>query len=249
MGLGSSLRYGSFGQSAFTPRFARYSDRFVPGNEISTPALFSGSWLSPTPTQRIQRGTRGRGPQLHSTGIFRRRQHERAQPGTNSFIHLLAATGSGAIFQEQIESLLREDQETYEELMADGEKNGQGGSHRGTFPVESPSLSEHLPALRGDPRVNFRLRSPQALFFANHEALVEWLEPKAGNLAEWLLIRDDPQLVAEEAYLTVLSRLPTEEEIALTKQHLDMLRGEERPAAITELLWSLAASAEFRLNH
>ena len=58
----------------------------------------------------------------------------------------------------------------------------------------------------------------------------------------------DPRLVTEEAYLAILTRAPIEDEIAAASAHLEV-RGSDRPAAVTELLWSLVASAEFRLNH
>jgi hypothetical protein len=162
------------------------------------------------------------------------------------FYSLLTATRSEAIFEEQIESLLREDAETYEELMADGEKIAQARiGERGRRVAEFIGAFSSTP---GRPEGEFQATLPQALFLANHEALFEWLEPKNGNLAEWLLIRDDPQLVTEEAYLAILSRLPTAEEVALTKQLFES-RGDKRIAALTEFLWSLVASAEFRLNH
>jgi hypothetical protein len=57
----------------------------------------------------------------------------------------------------------------------------------------------------------------------------------------------DPDAVAEELFLSVLSRRPTAEE----KQDVaDSLRGAtDRGAVLRELVWALVASAEFRFNH
>ena len=162
------------------------------------------------------------------------------------FASLLTATSSDEVFQHQIESLLRQDAETYEELMADGEKMAKARTGERTRRVTE--FVGTFASTAGRPEGEFQASLPQALFLANHDALVEWLEPKSGNLANWLLARDDPHLIAEDAYLAILSRAPNADEIAAVTAHLEA-RGDDRPAAVTELLWSLVASAEFRLNH
>ncbi|MFT4560011.1 MAG: hypothetical protein ACI92S_005408, partial [Planctomycetaceae bacterium] len=44
------------------------------------------------------------------------------------------------------------------------------------------------------------------------------------------------------------SRLPGEDERTLVKEHLEAGKA-DRPKAVSALVWSLLASAEFRLNH
>jgi hypothetical protein len=57
----------------------------------------------------------------------------------------------------------------------------------------------------------------------------------------------DPDAVAEELFLSVLSRKPTADE---KKDVADALRGAaDRGAVLRELVWALVASAEFRFNH
>ena len=57
----------------------------------------------------------------------------------------------------------------------------------------------------------------------------------------------DPDSVAEELFLSVLSRRPTAEE---KKDVADALRSAtDRGAVLRELVWALVASAEFRFNH
>jgi hypothetical protein len=54
--------------------------------------------------------------------------------------------------------------------------------------------------------------------------------------------------IAEELYLSILTRLPTADE---RKETADYLKGRttDRAAALQELAWALLASAEFRFNH
>lgn len=87
----------------------------------------------------------------------------------------------------------------------------------------------------------------QALFLSNNATFKGWVSPRGNNLAARLTTMKDEQ-VAEEAYLSVLTRQPTADEKALIQ---DYLKGKvkERPAAISEVIWALVTSAEFRFNH
>ena len=75
-----------------------------------------------------------------------------------------------------------------------------------------------------------------------------WLAPRPGNLSDRLAQLKEADGVAEELYLSVLTRLPTDEE---RKEVADFLTGRtaDRAAALQELAWALLASAEFRFNH
>jgi hypothetical protein len=115
----------------------------------------------------------------------------------------------------------------------------------------SPSLGPFLNQFAGaagqpqdasDPTVH------QALFLSNGEPVQSWLAPSGTNLTARLAALADPGAVAEELYLSVLSRRPTEEERAEVAQYLES-RKDQRPAALKELAWSLLASSEFRFNH
>ena len=58
----------------------------------------------------------------------------------------------------------------------------------------------------------------------------------------------DTRALVEELYLSVLTRLPSEQE---GKEVADYLarRGANRVAALQEIAWALLTSAEFRFNH
>jgi hypothetical protein len=103
-------------------------------------------------------------------------------------------------------------------------------------------------ARAGQSQDNFEATLDQALFLSNSKLVRGWLAPRAGNLTDRLATIKESNAVAEELYLSVLTRMPTDED---RKEVADYLRGHaaDRPAALRELAWALLASAEFRFNH
>ena len=69
-----------------------------------------------------------------------------------------------------------------------------------------------------------------------------------GNLADRLTKIEEPSQLAEELYLSTLTRLPTEEERNDVAEHLKD-RSADRAVAVGELVWALLSSNEFRFNH
>jgi hypothetical protein len=102
----------------------------------------------------------------------------------------------------------------------------------------------------GDPSSNqdFEATLEQALFLRNGELVRGWLAPKGGNLTDRLSRLTDAGAFAEELYLSVLSRRPTEAEQAVVAEHLAR-HAADRAVAVQELCWALLTSAEFRFNH
>lgn len=99
----------------------------------------------------------------------------------------------------------------------------------------------------GQPQDDFFATPDQALFLANGGNVRSWIVPGT-PLYERLNAQTDPKLLADEMYLSVLTRRPTEPEIAAVMNYLTA-RPNERPAVIQEMLWALLASAEFRFQH
>jgi len=95
---------------------------------------------------------------------------------------------------------------------------------------------------------NFQATLDQALFVANGKVLRAWLQPRAGNLADRLAKLKKADEVADELYLSVLTRRPSDEEKREIGNYLKT-RGDNRAAALQDLAWALLASAEFRFNH
>jgi hypothetical protein len=82
----------------------------------------------------------------------------------------------------------------------------------------------------------------------NDPTLLAWIKPEGENLAARLLKQGDAAALADELYLSVLSRPPSDEEKAEVASFL-AARGGRREKAVTSLIWSLLASSEFCVNH
>ncbi len=95
---------------------------------------------------------------------------------------------------------------------------------------------------------DFQSTLDQTLFVTNGALLRGWLAPRPGNLVARLAALKGTDMVAEELYLSVLTRRPSAEE---SKEIAAYLRGRDgdRTAALQEAAWALLASAEFRFNH
>ncbi len=88
----------------------------------------------------------------------------------------------------------------------------------------------------------------QALFLLNGKVLQGWLRPQGENLTGRLNQIDNPRKTAAELFRSVLSRLPTQQEVRDVVSYLED-RKQDQPAALQELAWVLLSSAEFRFNH
>jgi hypothetical protein len=113
------------------------------------------------------------------------------------------------------------------------------------------ALAEFLKAFANparEPEMEFRSSVKAALFMSNSELVVSWLEPKDGNLTDRLTKLADAKQLADELYLSVLTRLPSEEESSAVTAYLAK-RADNRAQAIKNLAWSLLASTEFCVNH
>jgi hypothetical protein len=95
---------------------------------------------------------------------------------------------------------------------------------------------------------SFQTTLDQTLFLTNGALLRTWLAPRKGNLTDRLASLATTDAVAEELYLSVMTREPSAEE---RKDIADYLkdRTRDRGAALQEIAWALVASAEFRFNH
>lgn len=103
----------------------------------------------------------------------------------------------------------------------------------------------------GRPPEGFVSTADQVLFLANDPAIVGFVRPKAGNLADRLLKlpADNPRQIAEELFLSTLTRRPTNADVEDVTAYLAGTTAEARSAAIQELIWAAISSSEFRFNH
>jgi hypothetical protein len=103
------------------------------------------------------------------------------------------------------------------------------------LPAREPEV-EHAPSVKA------------ALFLLNDNVVLSWLKPREGNLADRLMKLDDVGKLAEELYLSVVTRLPEAEEQMLVAEHLAK-HGDGRDKAVGQLIWALLASNEFGVGH
>lgn len=122
--------------------------------------------------------------------------------------------------------------------------------------LELPPSFEEVKALwmltyaepAGTPEVDFVPGLNKALFLMNDRMIQDWLKPKQGNLVERLTKLKTPEAIAEELYLSMLSRLPEADETVTVSEYLHK-NEKRRNAALGDLAWALLTSTEFRLNH
>lgn len=97
------------------------------------------------------------------------------------------------------------------------------------------------------PGQDFGATVNQALFFGNGGVVERWLNPEGSNLTARLVAMTDSGKLAEEMYLSVLTRPATDSE---RKEVAAYLQGRtDRVAAVQEMVWALMSSSEFRFNH
>lgn len=107
---------------------------------------------------------------------------------------------------------------------------------------------QYYAAGAGQPQGDFFATADQALFAGNSGYIVGWVTPTSGNVTEKMANEPDPNNAADELYMTILSRPPTEAEKATVAQVLSS-RSADKAVAAQELAWGLLNSAEFRFNH
>ncbi len=103
-------------------------------------------------------------------------------------------------------------------------------------------------AAAGQPQGDFFATADQALFAANGGSMNSWVAPAAGNVTDRIIKQNDPRVAADELYLSLFTRLPTEVERTDVVKYLKG-RDKDKGAAAQELIWALLNSAEFRFNH
>jgi hypothetical protein len=99
-----------------------------------------------------------------------------------------------------------------------------------------------------EPEVGHNPTVKAALFFLNDATVLGWMKPEGENLAARLIRHSDASALADELYVAVLSRPPSEEERRDVIEFL-VARSDRRERAITNLIWGLLASNEFGVNH
>lgn len=166
------------------------------------------------------------------------------------FESLLIGTQSAGVLEQQIDEALAEIEEGASAEQSEPEEPNPEKAAEARAAERLRRVAEFVTvfgSVPGQPEGEFSASLPQALFLANSETVSEWIPPGPDNLATVLLATDDQQTLTEQLYLSTLSRLPTADELELVGEFLG--ENDDRSKAITALIWSQLASAEFRLNH
>lgn len=87
----------------------------------------------------------------------------------------------------------------------------------------------------------------QTLFVKHGGHVRNLIAPRTGSLVERAAKLAEPSLVAEELFLTVFSRLPSDDERRDIGEMLHAVPN--RSNALADIVWAMLASAEFRFNH
>lgn len=103
----------------------------------------------------------------------------------------------------------------------------------------------------GEPVKEFEATADQILYLSNDQRIQVILPARPGNLADRLMKIPADQTVqlAEELYLSVLTRPPLQSEKAEVTALLAGKKGQDRAVVVTDLIWALLMSSEFRFNH
>jgi hypothetical protein len=99
-----------------------------------------------------------------------------------------------------------------------------------------------------EPELSFSPSVRAALFLMNENAVLNLFQAADDNLVDRLAKAKDADAAADELYLAVLSRRPTDVERADLK-NLWTKYADRRAEVLGEAAWALASSTEFCLNH
>jgi len=96
----------------------------------------------------------------------------------------------------------------------------------------------------GQPQTDFFATPEQALYFENGGVVRNWASTLAGRAATL----PDPKAMAEELYLSTLTRLPTAAEAAEFAAALAIRPPEQKAQVLGDAAWALLTSVEFRFS-
>jgi hypothetical protein len=99
----------------------------------------------------------------------------------------------------------------------------------------------------GDPDDGFVATLDQTLFLKHGAAIRGMIAVRTGNLLDRISKLSDPAAIADELFLSILTRPATNEE---RQDITESLRGTtNRQSALSEVIWAMLVSSEFRFNH
>lgn len=89
----------------------------------------------------------------------------------------------------------------------------------------------------------------QVLHISNGDTVNQKLEAKDNHISQLLMAKTPPEKIVEEAYLSALSRRPTEKEKTRIMAVLQKTDQKDLRPVIEDIYWALLSSREFLFNH
>jgi hypothetical protein len=89
----------------------------------------------------------------------------------------------------------------------------------------------------------------QVLHISNGDTVNEKLEAKGNHIEKLLMAKTPPEQIVEDAYLSALSRRPTDKERTRIMEVLQKTDEKELRPVIEDIYWALLSSREFLFNH
>ncbi len=89
----------------------------------------------------------------------------------------------------------------------------------------------------------------QVLHISNGDTVNQKLSAKGNRIEKLIMAKTPPEQIVEDAYLTALSRLPTEKERTRILEVLQKVDEKDLRPAIEDIYWALLSSREFLFNH
>lgn len=89
----------------------------------------------------------------------------------------------------------------------------------------------------------------QVLHLANGKTLLGKLEAKDGRITQWVAENPPAEKIVNDLYLSSLSRLPNDSELAALVEALSTTQAEDRRAVLEDLMWGVLTSREFLFQH
>jgi hypothetical protein len=117
-----------------------------------------------------------------------------------------------------------------------------------TYEVAKSGVAAFVSLYGSLPGSEFAATLDQALFLGNGTALEGWIKSAPGRLSERLTKTTDTDALADDLYLSVLTRHATADERRAVADFLQP-RTKDRAVAVEEMIWALVSSNEFRFNH
>jgi len=97
---------------------------------------------------------------------------------------------------------------------------------------------------------HFETSVPRALFMMNDKAINDAIANSNGGTVDRIMKNEtQPDEMMAYAYLATLGRMPTEPELAMYRDELQLKHPGDRKKAMEDLLWALMNSTEFLTNH